>query len=337
MNFAVGQRVWWKHTDECRLFGTVEVLEERPGVRPDGDLDLLYLDADQLHVELPEGVHSGVPDDIYHADKTSLSASGAKLLLPPSVPAKFRERMDNPPPSKPVFDFGKLVHKLVLGEGAGIDVVQAKDWRTKAAQDAKDKAQKAGLIPVLVSEHDQAEQMAEQVEKHPIAGPLFRDNCADSGPKAEISLCVTDPDTGVRLRARPDWITQRDGRLWLLDLKTTIDANPDTFGRSAHKWGYHIQCAWYVTVARMLELDESPAFLLVCVEKEPPYLVSVCEFDMDAYQLGKRQMLQAIRTYQECVTSGVWPGYAPEIQSLSLPAWAYSAGQQTIGDVLNLT
>jgi hypothetical protein len=328
MNLTVGTRVWWYHTDECRLFGTVEVLEERPGVRPDGDPDLLYLDADQLRTALPDGVHPGIPDDLYHTDKTSLSASGAKLLLPPSVPAKYRWCMDNPPPPKPVFDFGKLVHKLVLGEGADIDVIHAKDWRTKSAQEAKTKAHNAGLIPVLASEHDQAEKMAEQVHQHPLAGALFRDG------DAETSLCVTDPDTGVRLRARPDYMNQYDGRLTITDYKTAADANPDTFGRTAFQWSYHLQFAWYVHVARLLELDDNPAFLFVVQEKTAPYLVSVCELDAEAFLLGRKQMQQAIATFKTCTEMDAWWGYPPEIQSLSLPAWAYSVGQQTIGDLL---
>lgn len=325
MTFTEGQRVWWNHLAGHRMFGTVEILEDRPGIRVDGDPDLLYLDADQLHTELPEGVHTGVPDTAYHADD-SLSASGAKLLLPPSVPAKYRQARETPV-HKPVFDFGKLCHTLVLGEGAPIEVCNFDDWRTKPARDIRDKSRANGLIPVLASEYDQAKKMTLAVRAHPVAGPLL------TGGQAEISLLVTDPDTGVRLRARPDYMTQRDGRLTIADYKTAADANPDTFGKTAFNWGYHIQFAWYVHVARLLELDDNPAFVFVVQEKTQPFLVSVCELDADAFLLGYRQMRQAIHIYRECTEAGVWPGYSAEINPVSLPRWAFQTGP-TIGDLL---
>lgn len=274
-----------------------------------------------------DGIYPDMPERDYHADP-SLSSTGAKLLLPPSCPAKYRERMDNPPNPKPNFDFGHLVHHVVLRKGAPIAEIGAADYKTQAARKLRDLAHENGEIPALTHELTQATFMASQVFAHPVAGPLL------TSGDAETSLFTTDPDAGVRMRARPDWMTQRDGRLWLVDLKTTVDANPDTFGRAAHKWGYHIQCAWYCTVARLLELDESPAFVLVCVEKEPPYLVSVCEFDMDAYLLGRKQMQQAIQTYQRCMETGEWPGYDQTIHSISLPPWAFADDQPTVNDLL---
>ena len=30
--------------------------------------------------------------------------------------------------------------------------------------------------------------------------------------------------------------------------------------------------------------------------------------------------------FAECEDAGVWPGYAPEVQSLNLPSWVYGKG-----------
>jgi hypothetical protein len=325
MNFTVGQRVWWHHTDECRLFGTVEVLEERPGVRPDGDPDLLYLDADQLYVGLPDGVYP--PSIGYLSDPARLSPRGAKKLLEPGGPAKFQWERTQPPEHKPHFDFGRLVHLFVLGEGDQVALIDADGYTTKYAREQRDKAHADGLIPALRSQIDEAAAMASVVRQHPIAGPLLAEG------DAEHWLYATEPETGQGLRMRLDWMTQKD-RLYVVEYKTAADAAPRTFARKSYDYGYHVAAAFAVTCARALELDDSPAYLVIAQEKTAPYLVSVCEFNMDAYQLGKRQMLQAIRTFQECMESAVWPGYSPEVQSLSLPPWAYSAGQQTIGDLL---
>lgn len=270
------------------------------------------------------GVYPGVSDADYHADKGTLSASGAKLLLPPSTPAHYRWAMENPREPKPAFDFGHLVHKLVLGEGADVAVIDAPDWRGKAAREARDEAYAAGRIPVLQAEFRDGLDMARAVDGHPVAAALF----ADGDP--EVSLYATDPGTGVGMRARPDWMTMRDGRLWLVDLKTSVTAEPAGFARKAADYGYHVQAAWYCHVVRLLELDPSPAFVFVVVEKAAPYLVSVTEFDAEAMETGRVLMGQALRIYRACRDSGQWPGYDAAVTSMSLPPWA--VWRDVVGD-----
>ncbi|WP_048890679.1 PD-(D/E)XK nuclease-like domain-containing protein [Mycobacterium heckeshornense] len=262
-----------------------------------------------------DGVYRDFPIDWYHADRGSLSASAAKLLL--SSPAKYRWRLDNPPEPKPYFEVGSAVHWLLLGQGNEIEIIDAEDWRSKIAREQRDKAREAGRIPMLGRDHREAVLMRDAVRGHRFAGGLFADG------EAEVSLYATDPATGVRLRARPDWMTQRDGRLWLVDLKTCANADPRDFGRTAYMFGYHLQMAWYVTVARLLELDPAPVFVFVLVEKEPPYLVSVVELDGEAFALGCRQMRLAIDTYRACSEWDEWPGYGDGIEPVSLPPWVF--------------
>ncbi|MEC4616304.1 PD-(D/E)XK nuclease-like domain-containing protein [Tsukamurella tyrosinosolvens] len=101
---------------------------------------------------------------------------------------------------KKEFDTGSLVHKLVLGEGADIVVVDAKDWRTKAAQEARDAAREEGKIPALTKDMQAAQAITEQVYERPIAANLF------SVGEPEVSMYATDIETGVRMRGRVDWL-----------------------------------------------------------------------------------------------------------------------------------
>ena len=100
------------------------------------------------------GVYDDLDEAAYHADPVpggSLSASGAKLLLPPSCPALYRLPA-RPPEGRPAeFDYGTAAHKFVLGTGPEITVIDALDWRTKAAQDARKDARAKGVIPLLIS------------------------------------------------------------------------------------------------------------------------------------------------------------------------------------------
>src|ERR1700744_1626704 len=70
-----------------------------------------------------DGIHHNIPDSDYHADRITLSSSGARLLPPPSCPAKFRQYMNTPPRPRPEFDFGHLVHTGVLGTCSEIVVI----------------------------------------------------------------------------------------------------------------------------------------------------------------------------------------------------------------------
>lgn len=277
------------------------------------------------------GIYGWVDVDEYHADRNSLSVSGAKLLLPPSCPAKFRHHMDTAQKPKRHFEFGHFVHLKVLGKGPKVVEIDADSYRTKAAQMARDKARADGNIPVLAGKPDddagaeleQAEAMTAAVFAHPKAGPLL------SHPKNsfEQSVYATDPETGVRLRGRVDAInfSDKSGRLWLVDLKTSTTSDPDPFSRKAFKFGYHMQAAWYMDLFILNKLAADLVFVFVVVEKEPPYLVSVVEYGAAEIAEGRRANREAIDIYRECITYNKWPGYpgTDEICPISLPAWAF--------------
>ncbi|SIG07254.1 recE [Mycobacteroides abscessus subsp. abscessus] len=277
-----------------------------------------------------DGTHADVPDTEYHADRSALSCSGARLLLPPSTPAAFRWYMDHPRKSKREWDFGHMAHRLLLGAGAELCVLEpavhgltkggtiAKSPRaTDTWKEAEATARAEGRVPVHVDDYRMAQAMADKVREHPTAGPLF-----NSG-SAEVSLAVTDPETGVRLKARPDWIVTAGNRLTIVDYKTAVSSEPNAFSRKAPDYGYHIQDVWYRRVAQLLKLDDDPRFLFVVQEKEAPYEVSVLEYQdpIDKAE-SKRQMREAISIYQRCSAEGKWPGRAPEITPIFLPQWA---------------
>lgn len=257
---------------------------------------------------------SGISDDTYHADTGSLSSTGARKIL--ACPARFKWERDNPPPpTTKAFDFGKLSHRLVLGEGSVIQIVDADNWLSKAAKEQRDAARADGAVPVLRSEYDAARAMRQAVFDHPVAGALF------TSGSAELSGYWQDEPTDIRLRFRPDWLTGHINRVTCIDYKTTISANPDEFVRSVAKYGYHQQAAWYLDGLAANGIDGA-RFLFVAAEKTPPHPVSVIELDDEAITEGRRLNRLAIDTYARCTETGVWPAYGDDITLISLPAWA---------------
>lgn len=275
-----------------------------------------------------EGSYDGIPDSEYHADKGSLSSSGARKLLPPSCPAIFKWEREHPRESTSTFDIGHAAHTLVLGEGAEIVELEFDNWTTKAAKEAKAAVYAEGKTPLLSKEFRAVHEMAAALRSHPLANVLFHDGVA------ERSMYYRDPETGVMLRARPDWLPQHSrSRLIIVDYKTAVSANPAKFSKSAAEYGYHQQDPWYRDAAIALGLDDDPAFVFVVQEKTAPYTVSVIELDSDAVALGRRLNRAAIDLYAKCVANDHWPGWGDDVHQVSLPAWAHYQSEEFLSHV----
>lgn len=266
-------------------------------------------------IPAPE-VIDDLPDIAYHSDRTSLSSSGARLLLPPSTPEKFRYAMDHPRPPKREYDFGHVAHRLILGAGSEIAIVDADSWRTNAAKAQADEARAANKVPVLAHVYTEAEAMAARVTEHPVAGSLLAEG------RAEASVYATDPMTGTRLRARPDWMTNlRSGRLALVDYKTTTNAAPTVFAKSVGSYGYDMQADWYRRVCALASLGDDSAWLFIAQEKTAPYAVSVNELTGDDIRNAGLLNRRAIDTFARCTDTNHWPGW-DSINLIDLPKWA---------------
>ncbi|WP_176728421.1 PD-(D/E)XK nuclease-like domain-containing protein [Planobispora rosea] len=271
--------------------------------------------------DIVPGVYD-IPEDVYHADPVpggSLSSSGARKLLPPSCPAIFQyERLHRPAPKKE-FTFGTAAHRMVLGVGADITVLDFGDWRTKKAQDARDEAQQAGRVPLLRGDFEQVRAMADALRAHPVASALFNPDHGDP----EQTLIWSDSQTGIWRRALLDWLPHNtSGRMVIPDYKTARSASPEHIQRVVYDYGYHQQADWYLDGVLGLGLASDAAFVFVCQEKTPPYLVTVVQIAPAALRSARDLNRQAIDIYARCVETGHWPGYSDAIELISLPAWA---------------
>lgn len=269
------------------------------------------------------GVYDGLPNDVYHGDPVpggSLSYSGAKRLLPPSCPARFKWERDNGRPPKPEFDFGHAAHKLVLGVGDDLVLLDVGDFKTKAAREERDAAYAAGKVPITLVEYAKVEAMAAALRAHPVASALFD---PDRGGKPEQSLFWADRRTGVKRRARFDWLpAPTSGRMIIPDYKTAKSADPSEFDRAMHAYAYHQQSDWYRDGAISLGLcGDDAMFVFVVQEKDPPYVVTVIQPDQTAMAIGRLLNREAIDIYRKCVETDNWPGYSDDVEIVGVPRW----------------
>ena len=265
-----------------------------------------------------------IPEDAYHADPVpggSLSSSGARKLLPPSCPAIFRHEQLNPPGPKKVFEIGSAAHKLVLGSGPELVLVDKDRWDDKDTKAKVADIRARGAIPLKRPEYEQVHGMAAALRRHRVAASLFN---PDHG-RPEQTLIWQDEDTGVWCRARLDWLPfAAAGRLIIPDYKTARSASSVAIAKTVYEHGYHQQAEWYVRGARTLGLaDEQAAFVFVCQEKDAPYLVNLAQLDENALSVAAQRNRRAMETYADCAATGVWPGYPDHvIHEIALPAWA---------------
>lgn len=263
--------------------------------------------------EVKHGIYADMKAEDYHHGP-GISASGLKRLLPPYTPAHYRYGKF---PTSDALDFGKVAHRLVLGDGDSFAVSPFESFRSNEAKAWKAEQEAAGVVVISADDLAKAQAMAAAVRAHSWAGKLFTDG------KPEQSLYWTDQETGVLCRARYDWMRNvAEGRRLLIpDYKTARSANPLTFARSSADFGYYISAAFYVQAAQALGLDPDPAFLLVAQEKTEPYLVTVCEFSEDDLELGRSLVRKGLRIYAQCLEADTWPGYSDGVVTLELPTY----------------
>ena len=267
-----------------------------------------------------------LPADVYHADPVpggSLSQSGAKLLLPPSVPALYKYEREHPRTPSKVMNLGTAAHAAVLGVGRPVVAVPAEllsddgGVRSKAAREWRTEAIAAGKTVVTQDEADTIKAMAEALRSHPVAGPLL----AREG-KAEQAMFWRDERTGIWRRGMVDWLpTKGAGRTIITDYKTARSAAPEAFSKAVAEYGYHIQSLWYRQMVDAVLDDPEAAFVFIVQETTAPYLVGVYEANPNADRIAHVLIRRAIDIYRRCTETGVWPGYSTDVEPVALPYW----------------
>ncbi|UEJ83960.1 PD-(D/E)XK nuclease-like domain-containing protein [Brachybacterium halotolerans subsp. kimchii] len=262
--------------------------------------------------DLPsEGLHDSIDEQAYHADPRSLSSTGAKTILTQGLRA-FQWKREHPE-HKAAFDLGSVVHALMLGVG-DFEVIDADSWRTKDAKAAQQAAYDAGRTPILTKDHATAVDMRDAVLSNKLAEGIFSEG------RPEVSAWAEDPETGILMRGRIDWL--RDNAI--VDVKTSAKpVDPMEWERTAWNFRYGLQAYWY---SRLLELNGEPErpFLWVAISTSAPYEVYVHQASAEMLDKGREDAEDVLCQYGDALLTGKWPGLADadQIHLTGLPRWA---------------
>lgn len=149
------------------------------------------------------------------------------------------------------------------------------------------------------------------VHFHPVAAGLL------TGGAAEQAFYAIDPETGELIKCRTDYMA---GDI-IVDVKSTEDASPDGFGKSAANFRYPVQVCWYQDVLDAAFGEHPQHWAFLAVEKKPPYAIGI--YFPDATDVA-RARVAARRDFMRIIEhkrSGQWPDYADVARPLALPTW----------------
>jgi PDDEXK-like uncharacterized protein DUF3799 len=231
---------------------------------------------------------------------------------------------------------GTICHSLVLegGDMSKVEVIDPNDYPTKSSGNipdgwtnkdikaARDRAIFDGKTPVLKPQFAIITMMVESAltfieslrDTEPAVWELFQPGGGDS----EATM-VWD-EGGVLCRARPDRFSKN--RRLMGDYKTTLRlAEPDSWGRTQLVgMGYYTAAAHYRRGARALT-GETPDYVYLVQEQQPPFLCSLVGIEPKGYELGAHKNAYALELWRQCAKANRWPGYPPRVAYPEIPSW----------------
>ncbi len=221
-----------------------------------------------------------------------------------------------------VADIGTYAHAMLLeGEHDSLEVIDAEDWRTKAAKEARDEARAVGKLPIL------------KTKLQPVRNMVMRARCfldetelADIFEGGEPEHTFTWKEAGVDCKIRPDWLSQ-DRRV-ILSYKTTPgSAEPRAWirrqlpmyevGMPLYERGIRACCG--VDQTRVVHLVQS---------QEAPYACSLVALAPSRQDYAERQLDSALAIWKDCLATKRFPSYPAVIHYAELEGWRAASVEQ---------
>lgn len=154
------------------------------------------------------------------------------------------------------------------------------------------------------------------------------------GGRAELSCFAHDPETGILLKGRMDYVIPGAEYWTVVDLKTTADASTRELSKTIFCRRYHVQAAMY---RRLLCNLGAPAIRFYIIALEPGELpkVNVRELNPRAIDLGDETLDKDIELLVSCEETNNWPEWRDDspagIQHIDVPEFAYAFTETLTG------
>jgi hypothetical protein len=269
----------------------------------------------------------------YHADPCptpSLSASIATKIVRDSPwhgwaahpkLGNYRE-----PPSKEM-EVGTLIHAMLLGQNTRVAVIDAKHFRTKAAQEQRDEAREGGAIPILVHDYADLEVTVDAIKTELVAKGVLLDGM--DGKSERVAAWEEVTATGpILCRGMMDYTDLDSSQPVIYDLKSCHSAHPETIRKHIVTYGYDLQRAAYLSAVSKIHPElagrvEYRWVFMELLEPEAPkrVIVTVAEASGTMRELGERRWQMACNKWSFCLKNNYWPGYVDGVLQVEAKPW----------------
>ena len=252
----------------------------------------------------------------YHAKKDFISSSDVKAVHGSTL-AHWKSKKYA---STSAMAIGTAVHSFVLENGA--DIVKGPETRRgKAWTDLQEEADANDYTLLTTSDYDLARGVADSVLFHPAGQRIAYDNDSTIN---EASFFVTDPDSGLKLKCRPDSYWPDKGVLY--DIKTCRDASERGVKADFHSFGYALQAVFYMHVLGLAGYS-ADQFVFINVEKTGSYEISTNILSNEYLAWAEAEMHSTLRKIADANEAQVWDTGWNETRVIDLPRWLQSAAE----------
>ena len=310
-------------------------------------------------------------DEEYFADREYVRKGWLdKITLQPDMggsPAMLKAYLSKAVADKPTaaMQFGTAFHGSLL-EGRALRPIHASRRGTKAYEGEVamilESEPNAHCLPL--KDYDRAMFMREAVmnptteagefAKHLLVGLPGMNEYVFHGTMSVDGTCLSDEtrnrlglgDYGragafydIKVKAKIDRLCADQGKLIIVDLKTSADASPGAFARSSAKFRYVYQQAYYNRVARRWRLQRTEherretdhdflsqdwfdtEYWMVVVQSDRSGIVAAYQCDPDDIEREEEQLRADLALYAQCKLENKWPPAESKPTTLSLPSW----------------
>jgi hypothetical protein len=276
----------------------------------------------------PMGLIRGMPSAQYHADEDSVSngmlsamadspAHCFGLYLAPNRPARV---------ATDAMTLGTLAHAFILEPGA-IEQRYAIKPRGMNFATKEGKAWRDAQTLEIVSQADAdaAGAMVAAVKRDPDLAELLS---SGDGEASAFGICKS---TGLRMRARPDWLHWTGkNRCKVLDIKTINELTADTVKRAIGAYSYHRQAAHYTNVLNACGI-EVEAFVFGFVSSTYPYLSVPYVLDEESVDQAFDEVAELMEKFAACKAANRWPVSGGGYQLTGLPDYKRRSREIEVG------
>lgn len=271
------------------------------------------------------GVHAGVAMNSYLAMQ-AFSAGMVHRLLSSSPLHCWLDSVFNPgreDDSSKVSDIGTYAHACLLEGGTDkLCVIDAPDWRTKAAKEARDFARLAGQLPILAHKQGDVGAMVHAAQEY-VERSEFANLFASGAPEQTIIFDIE----GTLCKARPDWLSPGMGVM--LHYKTSAGSvNPSTFERVCDSMGYDSTMAFYARAADSFTDADSIEHYILAQEQTAPYACKLFSLSAAKWAIAHNKVTRAIGIWQACVKANRFPAYDGSVYYIEPTSWQLAQEEQ---------